>query len=115
MGGKEVGGEGISQGVDAPVVKVAPKQTKRVVSPESRKKMADPPETACEGEEGGEVCRICGFNIGAASGFLTGFVIALLYAAVVPVEKRHQAELAKSWYMQESFNRDDDDLTQLKL
>jgi membrane associated rhomboid family serine protease len=48
-------------------------------------------------------------------GFATGVVAALLFTLVIPAGKRRLAERAKPWYMQDTFNRDEDHITQLKL
>jgi membrane associated rhomboid family serine protease len=48
-------------------------------------------------------------------GFLTGILIAFVYVAVVPAKQRLQADLAKEWYMQDAYNRDEEHITQLKL
>jgi len=48
-------------------------------------------------------------------GFATGIVIAILFKAFVPAERRRLAERAKPWHMQGDFNRDDEHIIQLKL
>jgi membrane associated rhomboid family serine protease len=48
-------------------------------------------------------------------GFLTGLLVAGLFILVVPRKTRRRALLAKPWYMQEDFKREEEHITQLKL
>jgi membrane associated rhomboid family serine protease len=48
-------------------------------------------------------------------GFATGVAAALLFMLAVPARQRRLAESSKPWYMQDSINREDEQITRLKL
>jgi membrane associated rhomboid family serine protease len=48
-------------------------------------------------------------------GFATGVAAALVFMLAVPAKQRRLAERAKPWYMQDSFNREEEHITRLKL
>jgi membrane associated rhomboid family serine protease len=48
-------------------------------------------------------------------GFGVGVFTARLFVLVVPQRERHKRYRAKPWFMQDRFNRDESEITQLKL
>lgn len=48
-------------------------------------------------------------------GFGVGVILAVLFTVMVPAKARRQRDATDSWYMQDTYNQDQDEVTQLKL